>query len=516
MAKKQDWIIVLFIALLIVIVRLPSFNYLMDRDSGAVAYHARQINQGQPLYGSHHPIHHLPGIYYTFALVFKVLGDNQDALKIFLLPWIFGCALLLFLMGRHFINAQTGIVAALFYILLSSQSSYNGHTTEMEQFANLPITGGVFLGIIFIQENRKNWLFFWVGILGAICILYKAIFVAPILVTGILIIIATQFEQNQKKAWGIAVRRLAWMGIGLISPLILVSLYFSNLGLLQRLLVAFDLGYTHTSSSNNILFGQLPLFSFPFVLLGYYSSLLLILAMLGAYRYLRQNFPAQEINNIPGIAVGLWFMISFAEAGIRGGGLIHYVLLTIPVLAFMGAYQINVICESIFNNKKNKQYAKTIMGILIFLVILNFDLLNNDSFTRYVFYKAAPVSYTELTGDHKISDVQISYSKIEAVSKYIQIHSQPTDFIYVISDNVQVYYLSERKSPIDSVWPFYFTHFTSLEEIFNQQTKYIAIDTVYTKDNSANLPNFYKLLKENYFLDTTINTWELYKRLNTH
>jgi hypothetical protein len=102
MSKKQGWLTFLSLVILIVIIRLPSLEEPLDNDSGAAAFHARQMLRGEPLYGNFHPTHHLPGIFYTFKIAFELFGDNQIAPKLILLFWFIACAWLLYLLGRSY------------------------------------------------------------------------------------------------------------------------------------------------------------------------------------------------------------------------------------------------------------------------------------------------------------------------------------------------------------------------------------------------------------------------------
>jgi hypothetical protein len=100
----QEWLIIIGLSLLVILLRLPSLDHPFDNDSAANAYHARLIVQGEPLYGLHHPAHHLPGVYYTYALAFSLLGDNVWAVKFLLLGWTIATVYLLYRLGSLLID----------------------------------------------------------------------------------------------------------------------------------------------------------------------------------------------------------------------------------------------------------------------------------------------------------------------------------------------------------------------------------------------------------------------------
>src|SRR5690349_13961305 len=115
--NRKDWVIFLSIVLLTLIFRYPSLDLPLDHDSGANAFFARQMMRGELLYDRFHTAHHLPGIYYTFELAFRIFGDNPLAPKVMLIFWVIACAWLLFVLGRLVINDGVGILSAVFFIL---------------------------------------------------------------------------------------------------------------------------------------------------------------------------------------------------------------------------------------------------------------------------------------------------------------------------------------------------------------------------------------------------------------
>lgn len=65
----------------------------------------------------------------------------------------------------------------------------------------------------------------------------------------------------------------------------------------------------------------------------------------GVYQCARYSFPLESAENLTNFMITLWFIVSFAEAGLRHGGLEHYALLVVPPLSLIGAYQISVAYE---------------------------------------------------------------------------------------------------------------------------------------------------------------------------
>ncbi len=213
---KKELILFLLLTILLVVIRLPSFSEPLENDSGANAFFARQLIRGGTLYDVFHPAHHVPGIYYTFELAFRLFGDNANAPKLLLLPWTLACALLLYLMGRTYFDEQTGILSALFFVVITSQRGLAGMTVEMEHFANLPLIAGIFLLLVLFRRQAQDWQFSWLGILGALSILYKVTFIAPLIVAGIAIPLMAWITRKEAGAWKTMLSRLIWMVIGFV------------------------------------------------------------------------------------------------------------------------------------------------------------------------------------------------------------------------------------------------------------------------------------------------------------
>ena len=55
--KKTTWMFITLLAILLILVRLPSLSMPLDNDSGANAFFARYMLRGGILYDVFHPAH---------------------------------------------------------------------------------------------------------------------------------------------------------------------------------------------------------------------------------------------------------------------------------------------------------------------------------------------------------------------------------------------------------------------------------------------------------------------------
>jgi 4-amino-4-deoxy-L-arabinose transferase-like glycosyltransferase len=498
-SQKSTLINFIVLALAVVAFRLPSLGMILDTDSSANAFFARHMLQGEILYGKFHPAHHFPGIYYTFELAFKLFGDNPFAPRILLLFFITASAWLVYLMGRKFYDERAGILGAVFYILISSMLTLSGTSAEMEHFANLPLIATLFLYLILLRKNAPAAQFFWVGVLGAACVLYKIILVGSLAAVGISILVWAWIERGQAGNWKKLFARVAALGIGFILPLALVGAYFASIGLWSRLMLVLAFGFNYFNDAD--LMGViLPRpFGFSLFMVAMNNVAMLLFALIGTWRLTRRSFPLRDTVKLTDLTLVLWLVISFALAGLRGGGFAHYVLVVGPPLALVAGIEISLTYQRWLAAYSRKQ-AVLGAGIMITLILMLYFWRNYDLYRPYLYAGLNPVSY-EKTSDQTYQEKQI------AIIDYLKSHTTRNEFIYVWSTNLQEYYYADRLPPIDIIWPEYVSATGAPQRIFNPRTKYILVDDLKVRPQWL-----MDGLEQEYHLETEIDGTEIYRR----
>jgi 4-amino-4-deoxy-L-arabinose transferase-like glycosyltransferase len=495
-SKTTTRIYFIILALLIVVLRLPSLNLILDTDSSENTFFARQMMRGEILYGRFLPDHHLPGIFYTFVVAFKLFGDNPVAPQLLLFAFLFASAWLIFLMGRVFFNDLAGLLSALFYILASSQIYLAGMTVQREHFANLPLIATMLLFLILLRKNAPPAQFIWIGVLGAISILYKIIFIGSLAAVGISILIGAWLERGQAGTGRKLFSRLGSIGMGLMLPLAIVGGYFASMGLWNRLMLAITFGFTYVNDTSRIVVFPKP-FGFPLFMVAMNNIALLVFGLIGTYRLIRRAIPLRTSENLTDFALASWLIISFALAGFRGGGYPHYPLIVIPPLALMGGVEISLTYQRWLIKPSHKQAALG-ASFMAALIVINFFWRNYDLYRQYIPNKSGQESSYQSSQDRQL-----------AVINYIKSHTTPDDFIYVWSINLQLYYYADRIPPVDILSPSYVSATGPPERIFNARTKYIVVDDVKIFSRPQWLLDG---LEQSYQLETVIGGMEIYRR----
>ena len=249
--QNSGWLLWLGLSALTLILHLPFLEQPFDNDSAAVAYHARLIGRGEPLYGTHHPSHHLPGLYYLYAGTFWLLGDAVWAIKLVLIPWTIVTAYLLYRLAALLLDRQVGLLTAFFYIVLTAHIQLFGSSGQIELFANLPRIAAFLVLMQLVLSNKPAWQFVFVGLLSAAAILFKIIYLSPLALAGFVLLATLWPERKSSQAWRVMIGRALWTGVGLILGLLPVVIYFYFVDLLPRLLMVFSLGSTYVNVINS-------------------------------------------------------------------------------------------------------------------------------------------------------------------------------------------------------------------------------------------------------------------------
>jgi 4-amino-4-deoxy-L-arabinose transferase-like glycosyltransferase len=145
--------------LAIIVAHVPSFVHrLLDGDEAIYGSIAALMNMGGPLYAAGGVDNKPPGVFWVYALTFRVFGAYQmSAIHAVALIALAATCLVLFAIGRSIAGNRAGILAALFYGLLTAAGNPRLLAANTEIFMMLPLSASVLLML------RRSW--FWSGLL---------------------------------------------------------------------------------------------------------------------------------------------------------------------------------------------------------------------------------------------------------------------------------------------------------------------------------------------------------------
>ncbi len=496
--QKSTFIKILMLALLVLCFRLPSLPEPFDKDSGVRAYGARLIVQGEPLYSRYLPEHNLPATYYLFALAFTLFGDSLFAVKFFLALWTIGTAALLYRLSCHFMSQRASWLAIGLFLLLTSDNVLQGNTAQTELFANLPRVGAILLLLDLTKRDAPAWQYSGLGLLSAFCVLFKANYISPLILTVVLFTFKPHRFQKPVRFW----ESIFWLFLGFLVGFLPVIAYFSMLGLLPRVLLSLKLGqvYLNTAQANPLV-----ILFYPLLGLSIANPPALVFGLAGAGLMMRQ--PIRFNYFIP-----LWLLLSFIEAGISRKPYVHYYLLILPPLSLLIAWLMVQLKQ--FSGKKSQRLKLIQFGLLLTIGWAYF-YHNYIYLSHYVRYQTGQESYRDFVLHRWPSDGEMLVA-IQDFADNIQSHSAPNDQIYVWDSGVQLYYVAQRPCALDLAWPDSFNFLIPPPEygsFADMQKRLLAPTTRFILLGFDNPPNWLRQgLAEHYQVVQVIGQRKLYQR----
>ncbi|MHB8589137.1 MAG: ArnT family glycosyltransferase [Candidatus Dormibacteraceae bacterium] len=203
------------VAIAVFVAHLPSFAHrLMDGDEAIYGSIAALMNTGGQLYGTGGVDNKPPGIFWVYAATFRVAGTYQmAAIHAVGLAVIGVTCVLLFVIGRDLGGFRTGLLAALFYGVLTAAGNPRLLATNTEIFMELALTASVLLML------RRRW--FWSGCLLVAAGAFRQVAAVNVLlaVVGILWLVPVSGEKGALRAPGSRWPAAAWFAGGVAAAL---------------------------------------------------------------------------------------------------------------------------------------------------------------------------------------------------------------------------------------------------------------------------------------------------------
>jgi hypothetical protein len=337
-----------------------------------------------------------------------------------------------------------------------------------------------------------------------------------LVLAGLVLLVELWPAGKASGAWRNLLWRSIWLGVGFAVGLAFVLLYFGMLGLLPRLFLVFSLGQKYVNLSDTVSTNPVNWLFYPLTGLAVNNAALLIYSIAGlviiVIRIVRRHHLARNDQMTHLFYIGTWYILSFIEANASQIPFFHYYLLIVPPLALLAAWLLLRVYQDL-KNQLRPAYPSRAMSVLALLIIIPLLLSIRQNFNyyeRYFQYKLGLGSYRDflLAGGPAIeSDVL----QVQTLADYVRRHTSPTDYLYYWSESVQLYFMADRRCPIDIIWPLYAQATGPYQRIFGPQTKYIIVSQI----NSLPRPAwFIAELNDKYRLETVIAGQEIYRRAN--
>jgi hypothetical protein len=301
---------------------------------------------------------------------------------------------------------------------------------------------------------------------------------------------------------------LGWIGAGFVAGTLPVIIYFGGLKLLPRLSLAFTLGQAHIDDTSA---GMIFLLLYPLIGLSMSNLPILIMGLSGAWLMLRErSMPGLQRSIIP-----LWLLLSFVEAGFSRKLFLHYYLLIVPPLSLLAAWLLTQLHYTGQRHYGIKPIALIVSALLLLSIGIAYIYRNGGYLYHYIRYETGIESYRAFVLNGWPPDGPTLVA-LQDIADYIQAHSTPKDRIYIWSDDVQLYYLANRRCALDFIWPIYVESPLVPGSPEEMQRRILASSTKFIVIAQDNPPGWLTQgLAEHYKLAEIIEGRKIYQRTYT-
>src|SRR5437588_3161532 len=220
----------------IMVAHLPSFLHrLLDGDEAIYGSIAVLMNLGGGLYDAGGVDNKPPGIFWMYAAVFRVFGPYQlTAIHVAALAVVAATCVVLYLITRDLAGARAGLLAALFYGILTAAGNPRLLAANTEAFMMLPLCASVLCLL------RRQW--FWSAVLLIAAGLFRQSAAVDVVMVGAGVLWLAPPGGRLRAAALLA----AGLGAGIVAALAAIALTASLPGF-WRWTIATLVGYASSS-----------------------------------------------------------------------------------------------------------------------------------------------------------------------------------------------------------------------------------------------------------------------------
>ncbi len=394
--KPALWVAV--VAAPVLIVHAPSFFHrLLDGDEAIYGSIAALMNLGDPLYAQGGVDNKPPGIFWVYAVTFRLFGTYQmTAIHAIALLTIGATCVLIFVAGRQPAGNRVGILAAIFYGVMTAAGNPRLLAANTEAFMMLPLTASLLLML------RRHWV--WSGLLLAAAGAFRQSAAVDVLLLPLAIV---YFEPRESRARGSALF-IGGLAAGLLAGAVMIALTGSFSGF-WRWTIATLTGYASGNWAPGLVWARAKDSVVPFVV---DMAVLWVAAIAWAVRWRRLDSGQRLIV--------AWLVVSMLGS-LAGGHLSwHYFIQVMGPLALLSALAV----DAALRTPMRKQVA-WIVAVGVAVPAFGWAAYN-------VF--ADPLTY----------DFSPPVPQHEQVATYIRAHAGPGDRVFVWGDWPALYVESDR------------------------------------------------------------------------
>jgi hypothetical protein len=447
--EKRGLIGFFAILLLFILLRLPTLYEPFGRDQGIFATIASGLLQGKIPYRDlwdHKP----PGIYFLYALAFKVLGREMRSISLFDGFYTLFTLLFFFKLTKELFNRRVAYLSTFLFTILSSGIFFVGWwgRGQPEVFLLLPLLGMIDLLKPVTVKERPPFFLLCAGILGGIAFSLKST-IFPLFFLFSFFLLLENGINSRAIEKGILKILLFFLGM-IITFLPFFIFFWAHEALDDAIysIVTFNLT-AHINHPYNLDFliklrGNFNVIGTKIPFLYTTVSILSCYGFIQLYKEERRKralLILWSIGTILSICMGWWLFYY------------HFVIL-IPPLALLASYGFFQFFDRLPSQgrKAHQMIRSLILYLFIPFLILEFLFAYYHSYvsTRIIpaLIGAEKVNAEEIFSRYRVQEYTLtdfSFREDYRLSQYIKTHTQKEEKIFIWGWESLVYFLSERE-----------------------------------------------------------------------
>jgi 4-amino-4-deoxy-L-arabinose transferase-like glycosyltransferase len=387
-----------FAGVVILLPHVPAFFHrLLDGDEAVYGSIASLMNLGGRLYAEGGVDNKPPGIFWVYAAVFRIFGVYQmTAVHTVAVLVILATCALIFLAGRQLASVRAGVLAAVFYGVMTGAGNPRLLAANTEVFMMLPLAAS------FLLTLRRRW--WWSGLLLVTAGAFRQSAAIQLLLVPMAVVYLEAAETRARAAALFA----AGIAVGLVAGAGLLALTGSLPGF-WRWTIGILAQYAGTNYTLAVVWQRAQDSVLPFALA---SAVLWAAAIAWTVRWRRLERGHR--------LVVAWVVVS-GIGSLAGGHLSwHYFIQVMGPLALLSALAIAHVLDT--------RYQKQVAAVVAVGVVV----------------PALAWGAYDISADPLTYDWSPPIAQHELVAAYIRDHTTPKDRVFVWGDWPALYVESDR------------------------------------------------------------------------
>jgi uncharacterized membrane protein len=446
--RRHPWLWPLVLALSAVIMGLPSLDEPFGRDEGTYAAFAAILRRGGLPYVNawdHKP----PGIYYTYAAIFDLLGRSMIAVRLFDIFFTLALMAAIYALAARAFDRTTGKAAAFLIAFVYLCDVKYDSRAEADSMMMLPLTlAALFLVRAGPGPRRLAWVAA-TGFMATVCIWFKVTSAVTVLAFGLFLLIEDLLIRRRLAR--IACEAAVYL-LGVAAAVAPVLLYAWKAGFLNAMIeIVVKFNSQYYAASAHAAGGALGMAKSILQTTGWWPYLIFPATVAGLAALIRRR--RDEL-------VVLVFAASCAGAVLMQGKLwLYQWMVVFPAWSVMAAAtyveaarRMSWRSLSPVVDNRNLLLAMVMCALAVYALADWADNASESiayhtgriSAARFYGGELKPGLYEERFGRYRSGD--FSYWADLQVAAYLQQHTSPEDRVYIWGFEPLIYFLADRQS----------------------------------------------------------------------